>query len=534
MTPYLTGRGRWLFATGIVFVFVGAVVRQPLLVIFGQLPFMVLLVSLVLLMPAARSLDRRSTEILVDGSDGDDDVVRLSRDGERKVSLWMENRSKSPVRVARLRPYPLGDIDVEVLEGGFRVDRGEGREFDVLVSSEGIGRASLQGFDVEISDRFGLLAARDYLPALQLFETAPSIARRRHRRDAASARAGGAELVDRSTRSGFDVRELRDYQPGDPLRTVAWKATVRQRRLITREFEDEQSDVEYLAVDISSSMRAGRPRGAKLEHAIEIAAGIAGARLDDGRPVGLWTFDTGIYGGIDAGTGRRQRRRIRQHLTGLKSVVCRRRTALDDEELTESLADYLLVQERLDFRRGRGLEGEVDDRLLRRWLRSVMDRESGRWNGGADVCGVVGEEVDSLRRFFRLRGIPLDPAPEVNSQAKVRGLESVFEQLVRSQIGGGRLTVVSDLCGLKDIDRLERSISAVRRRGTKIRILAPFTPLYAQREWPQQSRADLIRDIFGWAERNDRLEIARRLASMGISVRFIGPDDVGPPATADQ
>ena len=55
---------------------------------------------------------------------------------------------------------------------------------------------------------------------------------------AAAGDAGRAQV----TRAGDDVHHLRAYRPGDPPRSVAWKASARRDSLLVREYEQHRSD----------------------------------------------------------------------------------------------------------------------------------------------------------------------------------------------------------------------------------------------------------------------------------------------------
>ncbi len=63
---------------------------------------------------------------------------------------------------------------------------------------------------------------------------------------------------------GLDYVELRDYQPGDDIRYVDWRATARRvtvegdYRLVVRVFEDERKKSTILVLDNSVSMRLWR------------------------------------------------------------------------------------------------------------------------------------------------------------------------------------------------------------------------------------------------------------------------------------
>src|SRR6185437_3301016 len=59
--------------------------------------------------------------------------------------------------------------------------------------------------------------------------------------------------------SGSELLDLRDYMPGDPPRTIAWKVSARRDRLVTKEFESEVPVRATLFVDTSSSVRIPSP-----------------------------------------------------------------------------------------------------------------------------------------------------------------------------------------------------------------------------------------------------------------------------------
>ncbi len=553
MSPYLTGQGKWVLALGVLMTLVGVLLRQPLIVLFGQVPFVVLLAAAALLLPAARSLDRRCVSFSVDSEEKvhpsmqlQRRSMQLQRRAPKKLRLWMNNGGTTPLFVGRLLPYVSGPVDVDAGSVQFRVDATRATRFSIQINAEAIGRASLQGFDVEVFDRCGLLGARDYIPCVQRFETYPDSGRdprgRERRRRASVVRPSRGR--PQHSQSGTAVRELREFQPGDPLRAVAWKATVRQRRLIAREFDDERTRREYLALDISSSMRAGLPAGEKFDHAIDTTARMANTLLEQGRQVGLWTFDFEVYGEVRAAMGKTQFQRIQRHLVELRSVVDSERTALSEEELQEVLADYLLVQERLDFRHGQGLDGMADAELLRSWLQAMLHGEGRRSDQGAAATGVAGETTSVIRSFFRRRAIELDPPSEVRPGIKSLGFRDVIQAIITTERAGGRLTFISDLCGMKDVDILRKSMSLARRRGLEVRVIAPFSPLYTRNELDgkkkarslrrliggrkyrrrEDKRTRLVRDLFTRSERRDRYDLARQLEALGVEVQFVGPD----------
>ena len=102
--------------------------------------------------------------------------------------------------------------------------------------------------------------------------------------------------------SGSELLDLRDYLPGDPPKTIAWKVSARRDRLITKEFESEVPVRCTLFVDTSNSVRvpgradgtedgSPRPYRKALDRLVDLAAGILQASASIRDLTGLCLFD---------------------------------------------------------------------------------------------------------------------------------------------------------------------------------------------------------------------------------------------------
>src|SRR4029079_17698098 len=87
--------------------------------------------------------------------------------------------------------------------------------------------------------------------------------------------------------SGSDLLDLRDYLPGDPPKMIAWKASARRDRLITKEFDSEVPIRCTLFVDTSNSVRLGEPGKNTITRLVETAACVAQASAAERDLTGL-------------------------------------------------------------------------------------------------------------------------------------------------------------------------------------------------------------------------------------------------------
>jgi uncharacterized protein (DUF58 family) len=89
---------------------------------------------------------------------------------------------------------------------------------------------------------------------------------------------------------GMDFEELREYIPGDDVRSIDWNVTARMRRPFVKNFREERELTTYLVVDISASESFGSQQQSKREFAAEVAATLAVSALRNGDKVGLLLF----------------------------------------------------------------------------------------------------------------------------------------------------------------------------------------------------------------------------------------------------
>src|SRR6202451_281635 len=74
---------------------------------------------------------------------------------------------------------------------------------------------------------------------------------------------------------GMDFDEVREYSPGDEVRTIDWNVTARAGRPFVKKFTEERELTLFLVVDISASGNFGSGAMAKRDLAAEVASVLA-------------------------------------------------------------------------------------------------------------------------------------------------------------------------------------------------------------------------------------------------------------------
>src|SRR5215831_5840844 len=90
---------------------------------------------------------------------------------------------------------------------------------------------------------------------------------------------------------GLNFEEIRDYRPGDDIRSIDWKVTARLRKPHVRVFNEERDRPTLLVVDQRLSMFFGSRRAMKSVTAAEAAAISAWRVLGAGDRVGAIVFN---------------------------------------------------------------------------------------------------------------------------------------------------------------------------------------------------------------------------------------------------
>lgn len=74
---------------------------------------------------------------------------------------------------------------------------------------------------------------------------------------------------------GMEFEDVREYQPGDDIRTIDWNVTARMQNPYVKRFQEERELTVTLVVDISASNRYGTNNYLKNELIAEIAGVLA-------------------------------------------------------------------------------------------------------------------------------------------------------------------------------------------------------------------------------------------------------------------
>jgi uncharacterized protein (DUF58 family) len=208
-----------------------------------------------------------------------------------ELSYSLENRSNRSVRIGIVEtPVRVLRFEVDELAGELPARGRVTLTAPVMPVSRGGDELSTLYFWYE--NALGLVRRRRRAPAPQAIRVYPNLA--------AVERYGALHVRNRLIEAGLrrmqlrgagtEFESLREWNDGDALRTVDWKATARRGKLMVAQHEVERSQNVMLLLDCGRLMTPRIDTGRKLDYAVTAAlslATIAGLASDR---VGLVAF----------------------------------------------------------------------------------------------------------------------------------------------------------------------------------------------------------------------------------------------------
>jgi uncharacterized protein (DUF58 family) len=231
---------------------------------------------------------------------------------------------------------------------------------------------------------------------------------------------------------GVEFAEVREYQPGDDVRTIDWNVTARLGAAYVKRFLEERELTVMFVVDLSASGSFGSIRRTKEALAIEVCAVLALAAARNNDRVGAILYTDRMEHYIEPAKGRRHSLRVISDLLSCEPVGAGTDLTAALTELEPTLRRRAVIFVLSDFL------GADDDGVLARLARrhdvvalqlidpreralpdsgviTLWDPESGAWRlvdtGDPDVrshFAANAREFDgALERRFREQGVDL-------------------------------------------------------------------------------------------------------------------------------
>ncbi len=100
---------------------------------------------------------------------------------------------------------------------------------------------------------------------------------------------GGIKRV-RKLGHTMEFEQIKEYVPGDDIRTINWKATSKTNRLMVNQFQDEKSQRIFMLIDKGRTMKMPFNGLSLLDYSINAAMALSHIIIRKGDRAGMMTF----------------------------------------------------------------------------------------------------------------------------------------------------------------------------------------------------------------------------------------------------
>lgn len=466
MQLYPTRPAAHLAIASIAVSVVGVVTSQPAIIAWGgAMLFAVAIARAVTLVSVAR-IRAAGFEMLWSQSRR---MVKTVRGSQIEIEAEVRNRDTLAARYVKLRALASPNLDVRLDPPAGEVAATGRLKVKVTVKTPRVGQHGVYGLALEVRGAPGMfevpltfanpygieVAPRPMSAYLQVGRGGPSMLM------APSGRAG------RQRGDGTSLRELREHQPGDPFRRIAWKATARRGKLLVREYEREERDVAWIVLDVSVELWSGPLGRAPLDLFIDEAAAYASRHLTRGDRVGLAVFAMGQRFVVPPDSGTQQAHKLLHALVTAGSTIDASRSDLDELDVAVRVIEHLRP---------------LDDRGLSDVRRGDLDKLAQRADAMRSRAPFRAKAPEgrtprdaALRRYLACFGIDSPPKSSsdraIVSESLVKTIGSIAQNKPRPSL----VHILSSAPEPGFMPQLASAVSRLRRLGT---VVSWGLPLY--------------------------------------------------------
>ncbi|HSC88480.1 MAG TPA: DUF58 domain-containing protein [Polyangiaceae bacterium] len=258
------------------------------------------------------------------------------------LTFRLSNHGRQPLRFADLEVLRAPGLEVELGESAGEIAAGSLVDVRVVVRARRVGFHGVHGLWVRAVQAPGLFDVPLSFTSPLVLEVLPKATPLTLREPRLVSREGhaDAERHERTRGEGGEFLALREHQPGDPFRKIAWKASARRGQLLVIEQERERRESVWILLDASLEAAAGHPGEALLDRSIEQAARLARHHLDHGDRVGLVLVGARELGRVPLGRGAGQQARILRMLAHTTHTADEDRSDWDELEVRSRVVEH--------------------------------------------------------------------------------------------------------------------------------------------------------------------------------------------------
>lgn len=221
---------------------------------------------------------------------------RFSNGDDNQITITVTNRYPFNVDVEVIDELPI-QLQVRNFNRFLQLSRSETKAFSYILRPVERGEYHFGDVILLAQSRLGLLRRRFASPISNMVPVYPSfIQMRKYEMLAISNRLSEAG-IKRIRRVGHTMEfdQIREYVPGDDIRTINWQATARKVNLMVNSYEDERSQQIYSIINMGRVMKMPFNGLSLLDYSINAALVISNVAMRKQDKAGIVTYSHKLH-----------------------------------------------------------------------------------------------------------------------------------------------------------------------------------------------------------------------------------------------
>ncbi|WEK69258.1 MAG: DUF58 domain-containing protein [Candidatus Chryseobacterium colombiense] len=245
---------------------------------------------------------------------------KLSNGDENPVKVDIKNNYgfKIHVKVIDEIPFQFQKRDFMIEKS---IEAGRNSFFEYILEPKERGEYSFGALNIFVSSPLGLVAKRFTFQKDAMLPSYPSFIHLRKYELMALQNEfllGGIKKI-RKLGHTMEFEQIKEYVPGDDVRTINWKATSKANRLMVNQFQDEKAQRIFMLIDKGRTMKMPFNGLSLLDYSINATMALSHIILKKGDRAGMMTFSKKTENRVAADNKSGQLKKISEALYNVKT-----------------------------------------------------------------------------------------------------------------------------------------------------------------------------------------------------------------------
>jgi len=216
---------------------------------------------------------------------------KLSNGDQNPIDVYVENRYFFTAHISVIDELPF-QFQIRDFHVDLPVPSGATRAFRYNLRPVERGEYHFGALNVFVSSPVGLVSRRYRFEQNRMLPVYPSFLQMRAYELYAVSNRLTEFGIKKIRRLGHTMEfdQIRDYVPGDDVRTINWKATARTSDLMVNQYQDERSQQVYSIIDMGRVMKMPFEGMTLLDYAVNASLVVSNIAIRKQDKAGLITF----------------------------------------------------------------------------------------------------------------------------------------------------------------------------------------------------------------------------------------------------